>query len=928
MAASREKLVRNAEKFVSRGRIEAAIREYRKVLEDQPRDTGTLNRVGDLYARINRIDEAVRLFTQIAEQYTEEGFFVKAIAIYKKIIKLDPTRLNVYEKLAELYHRQGLVNEARTQYQVLADYYSKHENATSAISIYLQMASLEPDDPGHRVKLAELYQKGKLNDKAMEQYQLIADVMLGHGRVEQAVQVLKSGLEIDPGDLDYLAQAVDKLRAADLGQAARDFLVAAEEHNPAAASLMLKEEAPPPQKVAQEPQPEPVPQKAPEPVDIPPEILDEIPEAPVQGGDTIELPIGEDIEGPGVYMASNSLLQEAFAEAEAAVTGDEADEDLMTQDDFLVGWDEEEAESLIKPPPDMAQKGPEVSGSGFRDADVADLQTEEADLTGSWELDLEDLAGGPDEAAAIAEEPQGPAALDPGAEPEGLPGIEPVSTEGLFETVDSPEQPAEPGMPAMEEVVPVGPEGLGDEGGLELALDLDLEEGLVEVSEPGLAEAEAGSAPEDFLSEAEVLAKYGLKEKAFQRVQDVLDEHPQHLGALRVLIQLHLEEGDGAKVRELAETLRQRSGEQGESGDLEQVEELLTAAGFVLDTEVKAPPPKPAKKRKTSSKRIDRLLASLLEDEAGTPSTSRQRDKALDEYFVGPEKKRAKKAPPPEPSPPPPEVPPEPEVVETAEAPSPPPPAEEPVAAEAPPPAEAEDLVAEGVDLEDHSDIEDALAGMEPALPPQVLEAVGGGEALDETGTSWLDEVEASRQEDPDSVEVFEEEEGFFVDLAAELEEELTVSDALGPQQTGGEQSLEEIVQGFKRGVEEQLSEEDFDTHFDLGIAYREMGLLDEAIGEFQVASKAPEHVAACCSMLGICFLEKGLPELAIKWYTRGLSAPGISEDDSIALLYDLGNVYLKVGDKENARKTLVEVYGINSHYRDVASQLAELNEA
>ena len=167
MAASREKLVRNAEKFVSRGRIEAAIREYRKVLEDQPRDTGTLNRVGDLYARINRIDEAVRLFTQIAEQYTEEGFFVKAIAIYKKIIKLDPTRLGVYEKLAELYHRQGLVNEARTQYQVLADYYAKHENSTSAISIYQQMAKLEPEDPAHRVKLAELYQQGKLNDKAM-----------------------------------------------------------------------------------------------------------------------------------------------------------------------------------------------------------------------------------------------------------------------------------------------------------------------------------------------------------------------------------------------------------------------------------------------------------------------------------------------------------------------------------------------------------------------------------------------------------------------------------------------------------------------------------------------------------------------------------------------------------------------------------------
>jgi tetratricopeptide (TPR) repeat protein len=147
MAIQREQVVQTAEKYVQRGKIEPAIREYRKLLADNPNDINTLNRIGDLYARIQRIDEAVDFFTQIAEQYSTEGFFVKAIAIYKKIIKLDPTRLEVYEKLAELYHRQGLVNEARTQYQVLADYYQKHDNAASAIAIYQKMADLEPNNP-------------------------------------------------------------------------------------------------------------------------------------------------------------------------------------------------------------------------------------------------------------------------------------------------------------------------------------------------------------------------------------------------------------------------------------------------------------------------------------------------------------------------------------------------------------------------------------------------------------------------------------------------------------------------------------------------------------------------------------------------------------------------------------------------------------
>ena len=91
-----------------------------------------------------------------------------------------------------------------------------------------------------------------------------------------------------------------------------------------------------------------------------------------------------------------------------------------------------------------------------------------------------------------------------------------------------------------------------------------------------------------------------------------------------------------------------------------------------------------------------------------------------------------------------------------------------------------------------------------------------------------------------------------------------------GPE---GEASLEDIFREFKKGVEQQLSAEDYETHFNLGIAYKEMGLVDEAIGEFQLASKDPARAVECCSMLGLCFLEKGMPQLAIKWYRKGLEA-------------------------------------------------------
>jgi tetratricopeptide (TPR) repeat protein len=212
-----------------------------------------------------------------------------------------------------------------------------------------------------------------------------------------------------------------------------------------------------------------------------------------------------------------------------------------------------------------------------------------------------------------------------------------------------------------------------------------------------------------------------------------------------------------------------------------------------------------------------------------------------------------------------------------------------------------------------------------PAKAPSKA-ATPEGIAADES-LSWLDQAVAKPSPKKEEEKLFDDEEGFF-DLAAELEQELSKDELLKPDDlmpTPQEQSLEEIVEGFKRGVAESLSSEDYDTHYNLGIAYREMGLLDEAIGEFQLASKEPRYLVDCCSLLGGCFLEKGLPELAIKWYRRGLEAPDLAEEAYLGLLYELGNVHLFQGDADKARATFVEIYGVNSNYRDVVAKLAEL---
>jgi tetratricopeptide (TPR) repeat protein len=78
--------------------------------------------------------------------------------------------------------------------------------------------------------------------------------------------------------------------------------------------------------------------------------------------------------------------------------------------------------------------------------------------------------------------------------------------------------------------------------------------------------------------------------------------------------------------------------------------------------------------------------------------------------------------------------------------------------------------------------------------------------------------------------------------------------------------------------------------------------------------------------MLGLCFLEKGLPQLAIKWYRKGLESPGLRDDDRLGLLYDLGNVYLGVGDRDGAYRAFLDIYGSDANFRDVGDRLKELS--
>jgi tetratricopeptide (TPR) repeat protein len=140
-----------------------------------------------------------------------------------------------------------------------------------------------------------------------------------------------------------------------------------------------------------------------------------------------------------------------------------------------------------------------------------------------------------------------------------------------------------------------------------------------------------------------------------------------------------------------------------------------------------------------------------------------------------------------------------------------------------------------------------------------------------------------------------------------------------------GDEALTDLFREFQKGVDKQLGKEDYETRYNLGIAYKEMGLVDEAVAEFQLAAKDEDRLLECASMLGICFIEKGMPKLAVKWFEKGLQAQGRSEQEYLGLRYDLANALEAAGDPARAREIYTELYGQDAGFRDVANKVRQL---
>src|SRR5512143_1626768 len=151
---TKDQLLKAADKYARQGDFASAIREYRKISAAEPDDLTVANTLGDLYVRLGRLDEAIRHFTRIGEGFNAGGQHAKAIAMYKKIAKLDPSNLALGLNLADLYARQNLLGEAKQQYTLVADAYRKQGEIRESLKILKRIADLDPNNVRARLHLA------------------------------------------------------------------------------------------------------------------------------------------------------------------------------------------------------------------------------------------------------------------------------------------------------------------------------------------------------------------------------------------------------------------------------------------------------------------------------------------------------------------------------------------------------------------------------------------------------------------------------------------------------------------------------------------------------------------------------------------------------------------------------------------------------
>src|SRR5437763_15191220 len=198
MGFDKAKAIRAAEKYLAQGKRASAIQEYERIVEYEADDFSALNTLGDLYARVEKRLEAISCYRRVDEHYREPGFTLKAIAMYKKLTRFVPDDHKTALSLASLYEQQGLMVEARQQYLVAAEAYTRAGESREALDVLRRIADLDPTNTQVRLRLADSYARENLPDLAAEAYTEAGERLAARKEFEPALEAFVKALTLRP----------------------------------------------------------------------------------------------------------------------------------------------------------------------------------------------------------------------------------------------------------------------------------------------------------------------------------------------------------------------------------------------------------------------------------------------------------------------------------------------------------------------------------------------------------------------------------------------------------------------------------------------------------------------------------------------------------------------------------------------------------
>jgi len=953
MAYSKSKYVEAAQKLLNQGKVPQAIAEYQQILKYEAKDQVTLMTIGELYIRQGDTFQAIDYFERLAQIFVGDGFLTKAIAVYKRIAKLAPEEIRPLEKLADLYVQQGVMSEARPLFLQLAEIHLKSNRQPEAVALLRKLLLAEPDNLRIQIRLADLYTAmGQTND-AIEAYVSAAQRALARGDSTECEKLADRALKLDPknmaavivrarihaakGDVAEAAKALEQVADLDKGGEQTELLLdlylkdSDWEH---AAELALRVFHADPKNFG------------------PAQKITEALLQADQGEQALEML--ERIRVPMVEAGEHEHVGRMLNDLASRLPG--RVEPLEWLVDFYGHTN------------DSFRLGDALAHLG--DALAAAKQYQRAKEV------YEQL---------VSRQP------DSDAPKRKLNAVLRKLGHDVPEEAPTPVEPEEQSLPVELTKAPSAKLPTASDDAPEVKAKPAADSGEDQL------DAETQKFIAQSLTDVDLFASYGLTQKAIGLLEAILRRAPRHAPTLEKLLDFVLGSGDDRRTAELAAQLAQIHTERGDVRSAERFDELrrrFQRAAGLSDEELAPPPPpmpepelsvveasppqadapEPAISATEEVHEVDLSdeWASMMNDarqpapeakkpvvhadaatefevpveaagqentnpfaeisseipvseempeisirkEAHETASIFEKDASSTEPLLRAEHSAPAKPPKEKPAKETPKAP-EPEfevdqeyelvldaepLVPAHEQKPPAPPSKkhkpEPVHQNAAPPAAADAPFASDQFLADLANEIDQLGLGEPAQPsaPATPRAQAPAAANNSSKAARPRPPASSTLESGPLKDVFD-------DFRAEL----------------GEMGAEE--------------EEDLETHYNLGIAFREMGLLEEAISEFQKVAKATDrgrpfpYIMQCSTFLGLCFMDKGQPGVAAIWYDRALRTPDLDPESVLALRYDLGVAQESAGEPSAALKSFSQVYAVNIDYRDVGERIAALQK-